>query len=170
MTKFGISQPVRRVEDVRFLKGEGNYVEDIQLPNTARAVFVRATVAHADITVDASEATNATGVLMVLTGADLEDAIDNDMDKLTLENIDGSTSATPKRPILALGRARYVGEQIACVIAETVDPGFDGRFGESVLFRCLGVTGCRLRWKNELFVEIEAFPDTPFVHFIAKSI
>ena len=101
MTKFGISQPVRRVEDVRFLKGEGTYVEDITLDGQTRAVFLRAPVAHADFTIDVSAARAAPGVLMVLTGADLETAIQNDMDKLTLENIDGTTSAAPKRPILA---------------------------------------------------------------------
>ena len=50
MTKFGISQPVRRVEDPRFLRGEGKYVEDIQLANEARAYFIRSAVAHANIT------------------------------------------------------------------------------------------------------------------------
>ena len=54
MSKFGVSQPVKRVEDARFLRGSGSYVEDMRWPNEARAVFVRATMAHADITVDAS--------------------------------------------------------------------------------------------------------------------
>ncbi|MEM9140464.1 MAG: xanthine dehydrogenase family protein molybdopterin-binding subunit, partial [Pseudomonadota bacterium] len=125
MTKFGISQPVRRVEDQRFLTGQGRYVEDISLPNTARAWFVRATTAHAAITVDADGAKDMPGVLMVLTGDDLEAAIQNDMDALTLPNIDGTTSARPKRPILAMDRVRYVGDPIACVIAETVDQAKD---------------------------------------------
>ena len=125
MTKFGISQPVRRVEDVRFLKGEGNYIEDLSLPGQARAVFLRAPVAHADLTINVEDAKAAPGVLMVLTGDDLEAAIDNDIDKLSLENIDGTTSATPKRPILSLGRVRYVGEPVACVVAETVEAAKD---------------------------------------------
>ncbi|MEM1300559.1 MAG: xanthine dehydrogenase family protein molybdopterin-binding subunit [Pseudomonadota bacterium] len=120
MTKFGISQPVRRVEDVRFLKGEGNYIEDLTLPGTARAVFLRSPVAHAEMTMDASAALDAPGVLMVLTGADIDAALDNDITALTLENRDGTTSTKPKRPIIALDRVRYVGEPVACVIAETV--------------------------------------------------
>lgn len=120
MTKFGISQPVRRVEDVRFLTGKGDYIEDMQLPATCRAIFLRSPVAHADFTMDVSEAKGAPGVLMVLTGADLEVALDNDITALTLPNRDGSTSARPKRPIMAIDRVRYVGEPVACVIAETV--------------------------------------------------
>ncbi len=57
---------------------------------------------------------------LVLTGADLDEAIENDIDALTLPNIDGSTSARPRRPILATGRVRYVGEPVACVVAETL--------------------------------------------------
>ena len=73
MTKFGISQPVRRVEDVRFLKGEGNYIEDLSLPNQARAVFLRAPVAHAEIrAIDTAMARGAHGVRLVLTATDLE--------------------------------------------------------------------------------------------------
>ena len=125
MTKFGISQPVRRVEDQRFLRGEGTYIEDLTLPGQLRAVFLRSAVAHANITVGAAAAKTAPGVHMVLTGADLETAIQNDIDKLTLPNRDGTTSATPKRPILALDRVRYVGEPIACVIADTVAEGKD---------------------------------------------
>ena len=125
MTKFGISQPVRRVEDVRFLKGEGQYIEDISLPGAARAVFLRSPVAHAKFTIDVTEAREAPGVLLVLTGADLDGALDNDIDKLTLPNRDGTNSATPKRPILSNGCVRYVGEPVACVIAETIAQGKD---------------------------------------------
>ena len=125
MTKFGISQPVRRVEDVRFLKGEGSYVEDLALPGTVHAVILRSPVAHADLTIDASAAKDAPGVLMVLTGADVDAALDNDITALTLPNRDGTTSAKPKRPILAIDRVRYVGEPVACVIAETVAGGKD---------------------------------------------
>ncbi|MEM9059655.1 MAG: xanthine dehydrogenase family protein molybdopterin-binding subunit [Pseudomonadota bacterium] len=120
MTKFGISQPVRRVEDPRFLRGEGKYVEDISLPGEARAYFVRSAVAHANIAVNVEDAEAAPGVLMVMTGEYLDDAIDNDLDKLTLPNVDGSTSVAPKRPLLSIGTVRYVGEPIVCIVAETV--------------------------------------------------
>ncbi len=120
MTKFGISQPVRRVEDQRFLRGEGTYIEDLKFEREARAVFVRSSFAHADITVNVDDARKAPGVLMVLTGEDLDAAIDSNLDMLSLPNIDGTTSVTPKRPLLSVGRVRYVGEPVVCIIAETV--------------------------------------------------
>ncbi len=120
MSKFGLSQPVARVEDARFLRGAGRYVEDIVETGEARAVFVRATVAHADIvSIDADAARAAPGVLAVLTADTLEGAI-NDMDAARIDNLDGTKSAKPARPILAAGRVRHVGEAVAMVIAETL--------------------------------------------------
>lgn len=120
MDKFGISQPVRRVEDPRFLRGEGCYVEDLSFDNEARAYFVRSAVAHANIAVNVEDARTTPGVLMVLTGDDLEAAIENNLDMLSLPNLDGTDSVTPKRPLLSMGRVRYVGEPIVCIIAETL--------------------------------------------------
>ena len=118
--RFGISQPVRRVEDLRFLSGHGQYVEDMKLDGELRLYVLRSPIAHADFTIDAGPAREAPGVHLVLTGADLDEAMDNDIDALTLPNVDGSTSARPRRPILAVGRVRYVGEPVACVVAESV--------------------------------------------------
>ena len=69
--KFGIGQAVRRVEDRRFLTGQGRYVDDITLPGICHGVNVLSPHAHANIKkVDASKAKAAPGVLLVLTGAD----------------------------------------------------------------------------------------------------
>ena len=120
MDKFGLSQPVRRVEDMRFLRGTGRYVEDIAPAGALAMVFVRAPVAHGEITtLDVAEAREAPGVHLVLTGADLDAEIDNDMDAGRLPNRDGSMSVRPRRPILAVGRVRHVGEPVACIIADS---------------------------------------------------
>ncbi len=72
MAKFGIGQPVRRVEDQRFLTGKGRYVDDIVLPGMCFGVNVLSPHAHASIKkVDVSKAKTAPGVLAVLTGADV---------------------------------------------------------------------------------------------------
>ena len=72
MIKFGIGQAVRRVEDQRFLTGQGRYVDDIALPGMCHGVNVLSPHAHARIKkVDASKARAAPGVLLVLTGADV---------------------------------------------------------------------------------------------------
>ena len=75
MEKFGKSQPVKRIEDVRFLIGEGRYVDDIVPEGALYAYFVRSTVAHGVVTgIDVDEAKAAPGVHAVLTQADLEAA------------------------------------------------------------------------------------------------
>ena len=125
MEKFGISQPVRRVEDQRFLTGQGKYIEDVSAPGEVRCYFVRSAVAHADISVDVTEAKAAPGVLMVMTGEYLDGAIDSNLDMLSLPNIDGTNSVTPKRPLLSIGRVRYVGEPIVCIVAETLTQAKD---------------------------------------------
>jgi carbon-monoxide dehydrogenase large subunit len=64
MNKFGIGQPVRRVEDQRFLTGTGRYVDDIHLPHQAHAALVLSPHAHARVKgVDAAKALKAPGVL-----------------------------------------------------------------------------------------------------------
>ena len=73
MIKFGIGQAVRRVEDRRFLTGQGRYVDDIALSGMCHGVNVLSPHAHARIkNVDISKAKAAPGVLLVLTGADFK--------------------------------------------------------------------------------------------------
>jgi len=121
MDKFGLSQPVRRVEDLRFLRGTGRYVDDILPEGGLAAVFLRAPVAHGEIAaLDTAEARAAPGVHLVLTGADLDAAIDNDMDAGQIPNRDGSMSVRPRRPVLATGRVRHLGEPVALIVADTV--------------------------------------------------
>ena len=62
MSKFGVSQPVQRKEDARFLKGEGRYLDDIRAPGAAVGLFLRSPVAHAEIvSIDAVAAKAAPG-------------------------------------------------------------------------------------------------------------
>ena len=69
MNTTGIGQSVRRVEDFRFLTGNGQYVADINRPAQSYAVFVRSPHAHAAIrTIDTGKAAKAPGVLGVFTG------------------------------------------------------------------------------------------------------
>ena len=69
MEKFGKSQPVKRTEDLRFLTGEGRYVDDIAPRNSAHAFFLRSSFAHGEITeLDVSDAAEAEGVHPVRCG------------------------------------------------------------------------------------------------------
>jgi len=67
-----VGRSLRRREDIRFLTGNGHYVDDIKLPGTLYLAILRSPHAHARITdVDLSTARAAAGVRLVLTGADL---------------------------------------------------------------------------------------------------
>ncbi|MFQ3183650.1 MAG: carbon-monoxide dehydrogenase large subunit, partial [Octadecabacter sp.] len=122
MEKFGKSQPIKRVEDVRFLNGTGQYVDDIVPVGSLRAYVLRSNVAHGDITnMDVTDALDADGVHLVLTLADLEAAgLDVAMNANIITNTDGTNGAAPERPILARGRVRFVGEAVAFIVADTL--------------------------------------------------
>ena len=121
MNKFGIGQPVRRVEDQRFVTGRGRYVDDIALPRQAHGVVVLSPHPHARIRrVDVSRAQRADGVLAVLTGADVvADALGGLPPLFMPEDRGGPKGHRTFRPILAADRVRHVGDRVAFVVAET---------------------------------------------------
>ena len=123
MEKFGKSQSVKRVEDVRFLTGDGRYVDDVAPESALRAFVFRSPVAHATITkLDVSDAREAPGVHMVVTAQDLADAgITYGLKTSPVKNTDGSTGACLHRPVLAQGKLNFVGEPVALVVADTLD-------------------------------------------------
>ncbi|UWQ98607.1 xanthine dehydrogenase family protein molybdopterin-binding subunit [Rhodobacteraceae bacterium S2214] len=127
MEKFGRSQSVKRVEDLRFLTGHGRYIEDIAPEGALHAFFLRSYAAHADISeLDVADARALDGVALVLTAEDLETAgVKLSMKPSIIKNIDGTKAADPARPLLAKGRVRHVGEAIAVVIADTVETAKD---------------------------------------------
>jgi len=121
MSKFGIGQPVRRVEDQRFLTGTGRYVDDINLPHQARAALVLSPYAHARVkSVDVSKALKAPGVLCVLTGADvIAEKFGGLPPQFMPEDMGGPKGYRTFRPILATEKVRFVGDRVAFVVAET---------------------------------------------------
>jgi carbon-monoxide dehydrogenase large subunit len=125
--KFAIGQSVRRVEDPRLVQGFGRYSDDVSLPNQAYAVAVRSPHAHAAIrSIDTSAARKASGVLAVLTGADLAaDKLGDLPTDKTRKRRDGSPAFPTPRPALARGRVRHVGEPVALVVAATIEQAVD---------------------------------------------
>lgn len=125
--KFGVGQPVRRWEDLRLLTGRGRYQDDVVLPRQAWAVFVRSPHAHARIVgVDRAAAQAAPGVLAVYTGEDYEaDGLSMPEASMPRRKADGSPMFAPQRPALPRDRARYVGDAVAMVIAETLEQAKD---------------------------------------------
>ncbi|WP_299146537.1 xanthine dehydrogenase family protein molybdopterin-binding subunit [uncultured Tateyamaria sp.] len=133
MEKFGKSQPVTRREDIRFLTGEGRYVDDIAPEGALQTFVFRSPVAHGTITsLDVSDAREADGVHAVYTLADLEAAgVDVSMPASIIKNRDGSDGANPERPVLARDRLRFVGEPVAVVVADTLAQARDA--GELIM-------------------------------------
>jgi carbon-monoxide dehydrogenase large subunit len=121
MNQFGIGQPVRRVEDRRFITGRGNYVDDIERPRQAHAFMLRSPHAHARLgAIDATAALSVPGVLAVFTGEDLaQDGIGPIPCLSAVTNRDGSPSALPPHPAIARDRVRHVGDTVAMVVAAT---------------------------------------------------
>ncbi len=122
MDKFGKSQSVKRVEDVRFLTGEGRYVDDIAPRDALHGFVFRSPVAHARITqLDVDDARAAEGVQLLLTHDDLEAAgVNTSMRGAVVDNRDGTKGAAPTRPLLASGKLNYVGEPVAMIFADTL--------------------------------------------------
>jgi carbon-monoxide dehydrogenase large subunit len=125
--QFGISQPVRRREDVRLLTGGGRYTDDVSLDGQVFASFVRSPVAHGAIrAIDIDAARAAPGVLAVYTGADLRDGGVGDIPCMTpFKSFDGTPIRPTPRPALAVGKVRHIGVPVAVVVAETAAQAAD---------------------------------------------
>ncbi len=120
LTKFGVGQPVPRNEDPILVRGEGRYADDFSRPGQTYAVMVRSREAHGVIRgIDTATAKSMPGVLAVYIAADLS-GYRPLKSTLPLKNRDGSPIRYTPRPALAGDKVRYVGDPVACVIAETV--------------------------------------------------
>ncbi|MBS0292360.1 MAG: xanthine dehydrogenase family protein molybdopterin-binding subunit [Proteobacteria bacterium] len=117
-----IGESVKRKEDLRFLTGVGNYTDDIVQPGQKYAVFVRSPHAHANIlSVDTAAAAAMPGVAAVFTGKDVEGKMGGLPCGWLISNPDGSPMKEPPHPILAATKARYVGDHVAMVVADTLE-------------------------------------------------
>ena len=122
MSKFGIGQAVRRVEDQRFITGQGRYVDDINLAGQCYGVPVLSPHAHARITrVDVTKAKAAPGVLLVLTGADAQaEHLGAFTAHLMPEDFGAPPGHRTFQPVLNAEKVRFVGDRVAFVVAETL--------------------------------------------------
>jgi carbon-monoxide dehydrogenase large subunit len=127
-----IGKPIPRVEDARFVTGNGNYTDDINIEGQTHAAFLRSPHAHARLrSIDITAAAEAPGVIAVLLGQDYLDAgfqgvdhVPNPADAVISSQPAFLTSTTGsifnQRHIpLPIDKVRYVGEAIAMVIAST---------------------------------------------------
>jgi carbon-monoxide dehydrogenase large subunit len=108
-----------RREDARLLKGAGRYTADWNLPGQLYAYFLRSDRAHAEIvSIDAEAARARRGVHLILTGEDyMASGWKSLPGGVSYEGVGGEKQRKPFWPALAQGKARYVGQPVALVVA-----------------------------------------------------
>ena len=105
----GMGHPIKRKEDLRFIQGKGNYVDDVQLPDMAYGHIVRSPYAHARLkSINIKPAMQLPGVLAVITGEDLAKANLAWMPTLFFD----------KQMVLATGKVLFQSQEVAFVVAE----------------------------------------------------
>ncbi|SEL02138.1 xanthine dehydrogenase, molybdenum binding subunit apoprotein [Roseovarius azorensis] len=115
----GIGASTKRREDIRFLTGNGNYTDDINLRGQAYVHFLRSDVAHGRLNkVDTGDAEGMPGVLRIFTGKDFEGVGGLPCGWQVTDRF-GEVMQEPGHPVLAQGKVRHVGDPIAAVVAET---------------------------------------------------
>ena len=113
----GMGHSVKRKEDPRFIRGKGNYVDDIVLPDMLWMDIVRSPFAHAKIkSINAEKAMKVPGVLAVITGETLA--------KYNLHWMPTLMSDT--QMVLPTEKVRYQAQQVAAVIARSRCAAADG--------------------------------------------
>src|SRR5258708_33759764 len=119
MNPPGIGERVARTEDPKLLRGQGRYTDDVNEPRQAYACIVRSQYAHGVLKGIAVEKAKAMpGVLAIYTAKDLT-AYGPHKCALDFKMRDGTPMKRPVRKSLAAGKVRYVGDPVACVVAET---------------------------------------------------
>lgn len=116
-----IGQPLKRVEDMKFLTGEGSFTDDLSFPGMLHAFFVRSPYAHARLLgVNTAEAERQPGVRLVLAGRDLGPRVP-EMPSLA----PWQEGKTTHRPVLPVETVNFVGEALAVVVAEDLSSAED---------------------------------------------
>ncbi|HEX3952207.1 MAG TPA: molybdopterin cofactor-binding domain-containing protein, partial [Stellaceae bacterium] len=120
-----VGRSLLRREDKRLLLGQGQFIADLVLPRMAHVVFVRSPMAHARIRgVDMAQAAAAPGVLLALSGIDLEKMLPSVPEgQVSLPSkwttVVQHKFLNPRQPLLAYDKVRHVGEALAVIVAET---------------------------------------------------
>jgi carbon-monoxide dehydrogenase large subunit len=119
-----VGAPIERVEDLRFLRGRGTYLDDLSRPGQWHAAFVRSPLAHGVIRrIDASAALAMPGVGAVITAADIA-ATATAIPKIPFRR-PNPTTAPYAQPVIATEVVRYMGEPVAMVLADAPERAED---------------------------------------------
>ncbi|MGH7052206.1 MAG: xanthine dehydrogenase family protein molybdopterin-binding subunit [Stellaceae bacterium] len=122
LTNRYIGSPVERVEDLRFLRGRGEYVGDLARPGMVHAALLRSPMAHGHIRrLDAAPALAVPGVRAVITAAEI-----GAIPRIPLRLQTSPATEPFRQPVIAADRVRYAGEPVALVLADSPALAEDG--------------------------------------------
>ena len=115
-----IGSPIERREDLRFLRGRGEYVDDVPAKDALHAAILRSSVPHGRIrAVDTAAALKRPGVHAVITAADILGEGLGEVPVITMRQELLPEFKPYQQPVIAQGKVRYVGEPLAVVVADT---------------------------------------------------
>src|SRR6202043_618226 len=142
-----VGQPIERLEDFRFVRGRGQYVDDLARNDMLHAAILRSAVAHGRIrTIDVSRAKKMPGVHAVITAADLGDPIP--LVPMRLQPMPEFEAFG--QPVIARDKVRYVGEALALVLADSAAVTEDALSAIEVDIESLpAISNWQLAAKNE---------------------
>ena len=110
-----IGSPIERIEDLRFLRGKGQYVDDVNPAGALHAVIVRSPIAHGRIRgIDYTGALARPGVHAVITATDM-----GSVPTIPLRQEQLEIFRPFEQPVIAISKVRYVGEPVAVIVADT---------------------------------------------------
>src|SRR5689334_14094296 len=116
-----IGSPVERLEDLRFLRGRGEFVDDVPSPHALHAAILRSPVAHGRIrSLDATAALKQPGVRAVITASDI-----GEIPVITMRQELIAEFKPYQQPVIARNKVRYVGEPVAVVVADSAGQAED---------------------------------------------
>jgi len=131
-----VGKPLRRREDLKFITGNGRYVDDVSFPDLLHVVFVRSPHAHARVLDVSTElARSLPGVARIVTASDwIKTGFDSLATSAPLSFPDGRPMNHRARPVFATNTVHHVGEIVAAVAAETYAGGLDAAETVSVRY------------------------------------
>jgi aerobic carbon-monoxide dehydrogenase large subunit len=117
-TERVLGAPLKRLEDARFITGQGTYTDNMVLPGMLHLAVARSPIAHATIkSIDTAAAAAMPGVVGVFTGKDMANAGYGGIPCAWV--VPNAQTVTPAHPPIASDRVRYVGDAVAIVVADT---------------------------------------------------
>src|SRR5215831_8170531 len=109
-----VGSPIERIEDLRFLRGKGQYVDDVSPAGLLHVVIVRSAFAHGRLRrIDCTSALARPGVRAVITAAEI-----GRVPTIPLRQEQLEIFKPFEQPVIAVGKVRYVGEPVAVVVAD----------------------------------------------------